>query len=491
MRNKPEAEPAIVLFRDDFRVSDNEALTAAVKCQHPVLCVFVFDEESPRLRPLGGAARWWLHGSLSALSEQLECLGGRLDILRGRTADRIGALIEATHARALFWNRRYGAAEIAIDRSLKTDLRSRDCTVESFNGRLLYEPWLVKPKSGEYFRVFTPFFKAARGLGDPPVPIRRPSAFGAAAYPPAAPHRLRLEDLNLLPRHSNWSIGLTEVWRPGERQAQQALRTFLNHGITGYGVKRDRPDLAHTSSLSPHVRFGEISARQIWHQLRVAQAAAHVPARDVDTYLRELGWREFCYHLLYHFPELPTRNFQDRFDAFRWDPADTNRLALWQKGKTGYPIVDAGMRQLWQHGIMHNRIRMVTASFLSKDLLFDWRVGEAWFWDTLCDADLASNTANWQWVAGTGADAAPYFRVFNPILQGEKFDPAGDYVRQFVPELALLPAQWIHRPWLAPPAVLSAAEVRLGETYPRPLVDHASARKRALQTFERLQSSIQ
>jgi deoxyribodipyrimidine photo-lyase len=423
-----------------------------------------------------------LHASLAALSDELERVGGRLDILRGPTHARIARLTETSAARALFWNRRYAAAEIALDRALEADLQQRGCRVESFNGHLLHEPWQVKPKSGNFFRVFTPFLRASVALGEPSVPIASPKAIAAAVYPDQGPARVNLDELELLPRRPDWAKGLRAMWRPGEMSARKALQQFLAGGLINYASKRDRPDLVHTSLLSPHLRFGEISTRQIWHSITTVGPDRH--SRDVDKFLSELVWRDFCYHLLYHFPDLPQRNFQNRFDAFRWNDPEQTYLVAWQRGRTGYPIVDAGMRQLWQTGVVHNRIRMITASFLVKDLLFDWRLGEAWFWDTLVDADLASNTANWQWVAGTGADAAPYFRVFNPVLQGEKFDPKGAYVRRFVPELAKLQTQWIHRPWLAPAAALQKAGVRLGQTYPLPIVDHAAARQQALQRFE-------
>jgi len=295
-----------------------------------------------------------------------------------------------------------------------------------------------------------------------------------------------LADLGLLPRDPDWAGGLRQTWRPGEAEAAARLAAFLDRGLDGYAIGRDRPDDSHVSGLSPHLRFGEISPRQVFHAVRAAELSGAVQASDAERYLAELGWREFCHHLLFQFPDLARKNVQPRFDDFPWRTGAERGLTAWQRGETGFPLVDAGMRQLWQTGTMHNRVRMVVASFLTKDLLIDWRAGEAWFWDTLCDADPASNPANWQWVAGCGADAAPYFRIFNPVKQGETFDPSGSYVRRFVPELAAMPDKWIHRPFDAPPAVLEQAGVVLGKTYPPPIVDRSVSRRRALDAFATL-----
>jgi deoxyribodipyrimidine photo-lyase len=348
--------------------------------------------------------------------------------------------------------------------------------VESFNGSLLFEPWAIKTNGGGPFQVFTPFWRACLAAEPPAPPL-------AAAKRIVAPEGAVVSDTlgswRLLPVAPDWAGGLRETWTAGEAAARRRLADFLDEKLAAYREERDRPDLESTSRLSPYLAWGEISPRQIWHAARHADAGG----RETGKFLSELGWREFSWHLLYHHGSLPEENFRPAFDRFPW-AGDEDSLAAWQAGRTGYPIVDAGMRQLWRTGWMHNRVRMVAASFLVKHLLVHWRAGEEWFWDTLVDADLANNAASWQWVAGSGADAAPYFRIFNPVLQGERFDPAGDYVRRFVPELARLPDAWIHKPWLAPASVLGAADVNLGTTYPRPLVEHDGARRRALAAFQ-------
>jgi deoxyribodipyrimidine photo-lyase len=350
----------------------------------------------------------------------------------------------------------------------------------TFPGNLLVEPGRIANKEGASLRVFTPFWKRVLSLGDLRSPLPAPRAL------PPSPDNIasdQLEDWGLEPTKPDWAAGFRDSWEPGESAARERLADFLD-GIAGYSDARDRPDKLSTSRLSPHLRFGEISAAEIFHAGRFA-ADKHAPSRDIEKFLSELGWREFSYHLLHAFPDLATRNLQARFDAFPWRSDDAG-LKAWQRGRTGYPIVDAGMRQLWHTGWMHNRVRMVTASFLIKHLLIDWRRGEEWFWDTLVDADPANNAASWQWVAGSGADAAPYFRIFNPMLQGEKFDPGGDYVRHWVPEIARLPDKFIHKPWLAPPMMLAESAVALGKDYPAPIVDHDMARKRALSAFQAL-----
>ncbi|MCP8938547.1 DNA photolyase family protein [Alsobacter sp. SYSU M60028] len=469
--------PVIVWFRDDLRLSDNPALTDAMRRGAPVLAAYVFDEESPDVRPPGGASRWWLHHSLSALERGLAARGGRLAIFRGAGAETIVGLAKAADAACVVWNRRYGAAERQVDSAAKAALRSAGREAESFNAALLREPWEVKSRAGAPMKVFTPFWKAAQALGEPaaptPAPARMPGLDGRW------PGEIPLAALDLLPTRPDWAGGLRATWKPGEDGARERLSAFLDEDLRGYAARRDRPDLPGTSRLSPHLRFGEISPRQVWHAAHAAALSAERPpsSTDLTKFLAELGWREFSYHLLFHNPDLATRNYQPRFDAMPWRD-DAAALEAWRRGRTGYPFVDAGMRQLWETGWMHNRTRMVAASFLIKHLLIDWRVGEAWFWDTLVDADPASNAASWQWVAGSGADAAPYYRIFNPVLQGEKLDPAGDYVRRFVPELADLPPDAIHRPWSAGPGLLAGIASKRG--YPGPIVDHDAARARAL-----------
>ncbi|MGC2810672.1 MAG: deoxyribodipyrimidine photo-lyase, partial [Bradyrhizobium sp.] len=333
-------------------------------------------------------------------------------------------------------------------------------------------------------RVFTPFWKRVLRSGNPPQPLPAPMRLGTVPGLGSD----RIESWGLEPTRPDWAGGLRETWRPGEPSARLQLGAFLRGGVAGYAGDRDRPDRDGTSRLSPHLRFGEISPRQVWHAARFAMAGRPVFSSDIDKFLSELGWREFCRHLLFDVPDLATRNLQPSFDAFPWKN-DDKALRAWQRGQTGYPLVDAGMRELWHTGVMHNRVRMVAASFLVKHLLIDWREGEKWFWDTLVDADPGSNPANWQWVAGSGADAAPYFRIFNPVLQGEKFDPDGVYTRRWVPELGQLPAGVIHEPWNAAPLELAGAGIRLGKTYPKPIIDHRVGRERALAAYARVRNA--
>ena len=448
--------------------------------------MFIHDVVAPALRPLGGASRWWLHHSLARLNADIAARGARLDLFTGASEQLIPDLARATQAQLVVWNRRYGAAERAIDAATKAALKDDGTACESFNGGLLAEPCQVKTKTGTDFRVFTPFWKAARALGDPPPPLPAPAKIPACPLTASAPRTVSLASLDLLPVKPDWSGGLSRHWTPGEAAAQTRLADFVDSGAQGYADKRNRPDLPSTSRLSPHLRFGEISPRQIFHATQSRQLGGDIAEKDATKFLAEVGWREFSYNLLYHFPKLAKDNFQRRFNSFPWLVPDPDKLRAWQTGRTGYPIVDAGMRELWQTGFMHNRVRMVCASFLIKHLLIDWRIGEAWFWDTLCDADPANNAASWQWVAGSGADAAPYYRIFNPVLQGEKFDTNGTYVRQYVPELAGLDSAFIHRPWVAPADDLRRAGIVLGKTYPLPIIDHAAARNRALAAFAAL-----
>ncbi len=475
--------PCIVWFRDDLRISDHPALQAACKTGRPVICLYVFDEASEALRaagarPLGGAARWWLAQSLRALQTRLASLGASLVLRKGPAAPIIADLARQTEAGMVLWNEIAQAPHQAVADRVAAALEAIGVAAQSFPGDLLVAPANLRNKDGRGLRVFTPFWRRVRSLGDPPEPLPAPKAL--RALPGLAGDSL--EGWGLEPAHPDWAGGLRESWTPGEISGQRRLREFLGKGVAGYAKERDRPDREGTSRLSPHLRFGEVSPRQVWHAARFAAADRPALAADIDKFLSELGWREFCRHLLFDLPDLSTRNLQPAFDAFPWR-RDARALRAWQRGQTGYPIVDAGMRELWRTGVMHNRVRMVVASFLVKHLLIDWREGEQWFWDTLVDADPGSNPANWQWVAGSGADAAPYFRVFNPILQGEKFDPDGAYVRRWVPELARLPPGLIHQPWSATPLELKSAEVELGKTYPAPIVDHRKGRERALQAY--------
>lgn len=482
------ASPVLVWFRDDHRLSDNPALLAAVESGASILCFAVVGDTESGLRPLGGAARWWLHGSLSALNESLQQAGSSLLLLKGPALEAVEAAVSATGAAAVFWNRRYGADEIALDSTIKKRLTDRGVMVQSCNGRLLHEPWQVLNQSGKPFQVFTPYMRAvmARSIEAPrPAPRR----LSAGEWPLAIlDDALHLDDLCLKPQNPDWAFGFGEMWQPGERRAQRKLQSFLEKALHGYAERRDAPAEAGTSRLSPHLRFGEISPRQVWHA--VCNVAAERPelTQDAHKFLSEVIWRDFTYQLLHTYPHLPTKPHAPKFEHFPWQD-DPLKLKAWQRGLTGYPIVDAGMRQLWRTGWMHNRVRMIVASFLVKHLLIDWRKGEAWFWDTLVDADPANNAFSWQWIAGSGPDSAPFHRIFNPVTQGEKFDPQGDYVRTYVPQLAKLPNKYIHQPWEAPPALLAKAGVTLGSTYPAPVVQHGMARERALAAVRSLRAS--
>jgi deoxyribodipyrimidine photo-lyase len=482
------SRPVIVWFRDDLRLSDHPALHEAATSGAPVIGLYVLDEESnalkpPAARPLGGAARWWLAQSLRALQASLGAAGAPLVLRKGPAARVIGEVAREAGACAAFWNEIAQAPHLAVAREVEAALASDGVDSQIFPVDLLAAPANIRNKEGRSLRVFTPFWRRVQSLGDPPKPLPAPKKI--AAGPSLTSDALG--NWQLEPSRPDWASGLRESWQPGEATAKARLTGFLEGGIAGYAGDRDRPDRAGTSGLSPHLRFGEISPRQIWHAARFAGARRPQLAGDIDKFLSELGWREFCRHLLFDVPDLAARNLQPSFDAFPWKQ-DDKAMAAWQRGRTGYPVVDAGMRELWHTGVMHNRIRMVVASFLVKHLLIDWRAGEQWFWDTLVDADAGSNPANWQWVAGSGDDAAPYFRVFNPILQGEKFDPDGVYVRRWVPELARLPKGLIHQPWSATPLELASAGIELGKTYPHPIIDHRTGRERALAAYAKIRN---
>ena len=479
--------PVLVWFRQDLRLADNPALHHAARTGRPVVPVYVLDDETPGDWRPGGASRWWLHHSLAALAADLARLGSPLILRRGRADVAIRTLVGETGADTVVWNRCYEPYAIARDSQIKADLKAAGIEVLSHPGNVLNEPWTVQTGAGQPYKVFTPFSRAVFARTDPGAPLPRPDRL---APPPRMPESERLADWGLHPSDPDWSTGFTPLWTPGEAGAWARLERFLATACVGYREGRDIPGRDGTSRLSPHLHFGEISALDVWRQGQALAARDSRPLcrEHVDAFLREIVWRDFGQNLLYHFPTLPDRPLNPRFESFPWtnDPA---ALRAWTRGRTGYPIVDAGIRQLWATGWMHNRVRMIVGSLLVKHLLLPWREGERWFWDTLVDADLGNNAAGWQWIAGCGADAAPYFRVFNPVLQGQKFDPDGAYVRTWVPELANLPAQFIHAPWRAPEDALRRAGVRLGDDYPRPIIDHAAGRDRALAAFAEIKDN--
>ncbi len=478
------ASPVIVWFRQDLRLADNPALSAAVETGRPVLPVYILDDEAPGRWRMGGASRWWLHLSLASLGRSLAKAGSPLILRRGTAEQELEKLRSEAGAGAVYWNRCYEPWAIARDKKIKADLGETGIEVQSFNAALLHEPWTVKTGSGGSFKVFTPFHNAVDRLGAPPAPLPAPKTI-------SRPERLSRSDgldaWQLLPVKPDWAGGMRQSWKPGESGAWTQLKDFPEAPMT-YRQGHDRPDIAATARLSPHLHWGEIGPRQVWHAIETYRASGGLSEGDAVAFLRQIVWREFCHHLLFHFPELPDQPWRAAFGNFPWRK-DGSLLNAWQRGLTGYPIVDAGMRQLWVTGWMHNRVRMITASFLIKDLLQPWQDGEAWFWNTLVDADLAQNAANWQWVAGSGADAAPYFRIFNPVLQGEKFDPHGAYVREWLPALKDLPDKFIHQPWRAPVDVLKKAGVTLGRDYPLPIVDHAEARHQALAAYAEIKGN--
>jgi deoxyribodipyrimidine photo-lyase len=479
------ASADIVWLRDDFRLDDQPAILAAA--DRPSLHVYVHDDAPRNGRPPGGAAKWRLARSLKVMEERLAARGGRLDVIRGEADKVILALAASAKTGRVLWTRRYEAASIALDAGVKTRLRQRGVQALSFNGRLMREPWEVVKPDGALSGSFSAFWRRHRALAPLPAPSRAPDRLTQAPWPEGAPQRVAIEALKLTPTKPDWSGELALGETPGEEGALRALARFVDDPLAGYAEDRDLTSRETTSRLSAHLRFGEISARRVAAAIEDAAAARPDLLGDAEKYLAELGWRDFAAALLYAHPDLATRPLRPEFARFPWRD-DEKGFRAWAHGRTGYPIVDAGMRQLWRTGTMHNRVRMIAASFLIKHLLIDWRRGEQWFWDTLTDADPASNPMGWQWVAGSGADAAPYFRIFNPVLQAEKFDPDGAYVRRWVPELARLAAAETHAPWRASTEALARAGVVLGKIYPKPIVDHAFARARALAAFAEMRA---
>jgi deoxyribodipyrimidine photo-lyase len=461
---------AIVWLRDDLRLADNPALNAAISHAQAtggrLVILYVLDEVSGGVRPLGGAVKWWLHHSLERLAARIERLDGTLILRRGAAFDELRKLLRETDATGVFWNRRYGGAERDLDAEIKGYASAAGLEAQSFQANLMFEPWTVRTGGGTPYTVFTPFWKSCLNR---PEPIRSPldaptNLLGLDSSSTPARDALASDNLDawsLLPTNPDWSLGLSLRWQPGEVAAHEKLEHFIEHRLEGYAAGRDFPADNNTSELSPHLRFGEISPFQIFERIRrvPTSGASDDMLEGIRRFKAEVGWREFSYNLLFHWPDLATNNFDSRFDHFEWSDPNDGRLTAWKHGTTGVPLVDAGMRELWQTGYMHNRVRMVAASFLIKNLLIDWRIGEAWFWDTLVDADPANNAASWQWVAGCGADAAPYFRVFNPILQAEKFDSEKRYRERYL------------------------GNYETDIDYPAPIIDLATSRGEALEAF--------
>lgn len=503
---------ALYWHRQDLRLKDNPALQAASEYTNLII-VFIYEpfDKWPR----GEASQWWLHHSLSQLAGRYEDLGQRLFFIDGRSGESAAGsscrseallveLVKAYEVQGVFWNRRYDRAAIERDTAIKSRLGELQVTLKTFNSHLLKEPWQHNKSDGTPYKVFTPLWRRFRQNYDCPSPLPSPKNL-----PPRPPEPLpqqsaepkarvslgamatNLADFGLLPTIP-WAEGFKPVWQPGENGAQQRLADFLQDKLVGYKELRDQPALDYASGLSPHLHFGEISPADIWRRCTQLALTDEGELKDQEGFLSEVVWREFAYHLLYHYPEMADQPWKENFSRYSWRPKAAERtqhlLKAWQKGRTGVPLVDAGMRQLWQTGTMHNRVRMVVGSYLTKNLRIPWQEGAAWFYDTLVDADLAANSFNWQWVAGSGADAAPYFRIFNPVRQGQKFDPEGVYVRQWVPEIAALPSKYIHEPWLAPKELLAAHAIELGTTYPEPLVDLKVSRTEALAAYDDIKS---
>jgi deoxyribodipyrimidine photo-lyase len=477
---------ALLWFRRDLRLADNPALDALLDAGHRPVPVYIHDAEPDPAWPLGAAGAWWLHHSLVALKQALRQRGSDLLVLAGDTRRQLLHASEATGAEAVYWNRVPEPAFVERDGSVQQALRQAGIEARSFNGALLREPRELLKQDGTPYRVFTPFWKKLHQTGPAHDPRQAPDRLPGKARG-KRPEEKSIDALKLLPAIP-WDRAFYDCWRPGEAGAWEALQEFLDERLSDYPTARDVPHVAGTSRLSAHLHFGEISPGRLWHE--VSRWAAANPAAGAWTaaecWLRELGWREFSHHLLHHFPDTATQPLDPRFEHFPWRTGYADMLARWQQGRTGIPIVDAGMRELWATGYMHNRVRMLVASFLTKNLRIPWQEGARWFQDTLVDADLANNTMGWQWTAGSGADAAPYFRIFNPVLQGERFDTAGRYVRRWLPELARLDDKYIHQPWAADPAILTDAGIRLGTDYPAPLADLKSSRQEALAAWERI-----
>lgn len=475
-------DPVILIFQQDLRIQDNPALIEAIKKNKPIIPIYVLDDASDKNWKMGRASKVWLEFSLKSLQESLKEIGLKLILRKGKLDEELKQIIKETNAREIFFNRHYEPNSFLSDDRLEELFKRSSLDFHSYKANLLVEPWEAKTSQGSFFKVFTRFLNYCLKDFDFRAPLRAPKKAIGFAKPIKTE---TLQSFDLLPKKPNWAKEIINFWEPGEKGAHKRLAHFIKKNLNEYSRGRDIPSMETTSYLSPHLHFGEISPYIILEALKQEANKEESTSPNIDKFISEVFWREFSYHLLYHFKELPEEPFVSKFKNFPWD-TNKKHLRVWQRGQTGYPIVDAGMRELWQIGWMHNRVRMIVASFLTKDLLIPWQKGASWFWDTLVDADLANNSASWQWVAGSGADAAPYFRIFNPTLQGQKFDPEGSYVRKWVPELKNLPSKYIHDPWNAPQEILAKSGVRLGENYPYPIVDHSHQREKALEAFKKL-----
>ena len=468
---------SIFWFRQDLRLADNPGLSEAIS-KGIVLPIYIYDDINSNEYEMGSASKWWLHNSLEKLNDSLN---NKLSVYKGDALKIIESLTKSYDVESISWNRCYEPWRIKRDKNIKSEIEKKGIEVNTFNGSLLWEPFNILKTDGTPYRVFSPYYrKGCLNAAPPRIPLESPeiSSLFKDEY-----NELTIEDLSLIPK-VHWFDEMEKLWKPGEVGAQEKLYDFLDDGLFGYKEGRNFPSQKNVSQLSPHIHLGEISPNQVWYAAKQKEDETGIE-KDLAHFLSELGWREFSYNLLYHFPTLPRENLQKKFDNFPWQE-NTDFSDKWKKGLTGYPIVDAGMRELWQTGYMHNRVRMIVGSFLVKNLLLHWHEGEKWFWDCLIDADLASNSASWQWVAGSGADAAPYFRIFNPISQGIKFDPEGEYTKKFLPELKDLPIKYLYSPWEAPADVLEQANIKLGENYPKPIVDLKESREKALDAFDKI-----
>jgi len=481
----PPLNTTIMWFRKDLRLKDNPALQAALQTQLPIVPVYIVEPVDDEW-PIGSASKWWLHHSLKSLQKSLQNIGSDLLILNGDPEQALTKLCTQANTSHVFWNNCYEPNSIQRDTIIKDELKKKNINTQSFNSSLLNEPWDSVKDNGTPYRVFTAFWKASQRRGINICQHQPPGQLTSIPKQIQKNHTILIDDLKLLPQ-TRWDTGLEQNWKPGEQGALEQLQQFLDDPVEDYPSHRDLPANSGTSSLSAHLHFGEISPWHIWQSTESIALRNTQPGiiNACDAFLRQIGWRDFAHHLLYHFPNTHSQPLDKRFNSFPWKNS-SKILRSWQQGQTGIPIVDAGMRELWQTGWMHNRVRMIAASLLTKNLLIPWQEGAKWFWDTLVDADLANNTMGWQWTAGCGADAAPYFRIFNPVRQGERFDNNGSYVRKWIPELQTLPDKWIHRPWETPIDILEQSHIDLGKTYPNPIIDLAESRKIALSIWDEI-----